>query len=293
MKPLHYDQINPQTGTYFTWDDPNLRFVDGLGMYLEPGDPGYVPYGPPPPSVTSSETSNPKTRMPKSDYIKSNETEFSAQLTAFKLAIGGYATALGLPAAQVTAQANDADYYAYVVACRSLMQQGAQQHTAWRDLLRAGGAPPASGVPVPPTFPAAVPPVAPGVERRFRDLVQEIKAHGAYNEAMGLALGIEGATQSGPDFSTFAPEIGLSMEGGQVLVRWGWQGQGAFLDSIELCVDREDGQGFRLLTIDTTPGYVDTTPIPAAPARWHYKAIYRVGDQRVGQWSAMVSIAVG
>ncbi|MCB1089281.1 MAG: hypothetical protein KDM63_19750, partial [Verrucomicrobiae bacterium] len=77
------------------------------------------------------------------------------------------------------------------------------------------------------------------------------------------------------------------------LVRWGWQGEGAFLDAIELCVDREDGQGFRLLTIDTTPSYVDTTPIPATAARWSYKAIYRVGDARVGQWSAVSTIAVG
>ncbi|MBL9152247.1 MAG: hypothetical protein JNK37_07175 [Verrucomicrobiales bacterium] len=49
MKPLLWDAINPFTGLPFTWDDPNLRFVDGIGMYLEPGDPGFVPYDTPPP----------------------------------------------------------------------------------------------------------------------------------------------------------------------------------------------------------------------------------------------------
>lgn len=47
MKPLHWDAINPATGTPFTWDDPNLRWGDP-SYYLEPGDPGYVPYGPAP-----------------------------------------------------------------------------------------------------------------------------------------------------------------------------------------------------------------------------------------------------
>ena len=38
---------------------------------------------------------------------------------------------------------------------------------------------------------------------------------------------------------------------------------------------------------------VDTEPFAATPTKWTYRAIYRVGDQRVGQWSKSVSIAVG
>jgi hypothetical protein len=48
-----------------------------------------------------------------------------------------------------------------------------------------------------------------------------------------------------------------------------------------------------MLTYDTTPGYVDTQPFPATPTKWTYKAIYRVGDAQVGQWSNPVSITVG
>jgi hypothetical protein len=47
-----------------------------------------------------------------------------------------------------------------------------------------------------------------------------------------------------------------------------------------------------LLAIDSTPGYTDTTPLPATPAKWIYKAIYRVGDAQVGLWSNPVSIIV-
>ena len=58
-------------------------------------------------------------------------------------------------------------------------------------------------------------------------------------------------------------------------------------------MDRGDGKGFGLLTYDTTPGYTDTAPFPAAPAKWIYKAIYRVGDAQVGLWSKPVTITVG
>ena len=57
-------------------------------------------------------------------------------------------------------------------------------------------------------------------------------------------------------------------------------------------MDRGDGKGFVFLTIDTTPGYTDTTPLPATLTKWTYKAVYRVGDAQVGQWSAPVSINV-
>ena len=43
MKTLHWDAINPFTGRPFTWDDPNLRW-GSPSYYLEPGDPGFVPY---------------------------------------------------------------------------------------------------------------------------------------------------------------------------------------------------------------------------------------------------------
>jgi hypothetical protein len=48
------------------------------------------------------------------------------------------------------------------------------------------------------------------------------------------------------------------------------------------------------LAIDTIPDYTDTAPMPAAEqsALWKYKAIYRQGDERVGQWSDVVSIPV-
>jgi hypothetical protein len=48
------------------------------------------------------------------------------------------------------------------------------------------------------------------------------------------------------------------------------------------------------LAIATEPNYTDTAPLPAPgqSAAWNYRAIYRLGDERVGQWSDPVSQAV-
>ena len=64
-------------------------------------------------------------------------------------------------------------------------------------------------------------------------------------------------------------------------------------DALEIWVDRGTGT-FSYLANDTVPDYLDTAPLPAAgqSATWRYRAIYRLGDERVGQWSNVAVIAV-
>jgi hypothetical protein len=47
------------------------------------------------------------------------------------------------------------------------------------------------------------------------------------------------------------------------------------------------------LVHDTTPNYTDTTPFPATATVWKYRAIFQVNGAPIGQWSAVVSVAVG
>jgi hypothetical protein len=273
----------------FRFDDPNTYWGDP-SYQLEPGDAGYVPD----PSISPlQQRKSKKHTMPKSDYISQNDEAFSAQLNLFKMKIGDYDTTLGVSAPQVTAQAADADYFAYVLACQQIEQSNSQQWTAWKKLSRNGGTAPPAGMPMAPVFPTSVAVVPLGIEVRFRALVQLIKPHGNYNEAIGEALGIEGAEQTGPDLMTIQPEIEATIGGNRVEIDWGWGGQGEFLDLCEIQVERGAGTGFVLLTYDTTPGYTDTAPFPATPTKWTYRAIYRVGDQQVGQWSKPVSVTVG
>jgi hypothetical protein len=230
--------------------------------------------------------------MPKTNYLQSNDESFAAQLQTFKTGIGAYAATLGVTEAQTTAQAADCNYFNCVLASLGTMSAAAQQWTAWKDLVRGGGTPPAAGAPVAPTLPAAVTAVVPGIEARFRTLVKQIKAGANYNAAIGVALGIEGAQVAVPDLATLQPVLIARISGGRVEIGWGWQGNRAALDLCEIQVDRGDGKGSVLPTYDTTPGYVDTAPFPAVPTKWTYRAIYRVDDAQVGQWSAPVSVTV-
>jgi hypothetical protein len=127
----------------------------------------------------------------------------------------------------------------------------------------------------------------------FRALVKQIKASTSYSEAIGEALGIEGAQQTGPDLTTIQPDFDATVSGNQVSVNWGWGGNSAYLDMIRLEADRGDGNGFQFLANDTTPGYTDTTPLPATPTKWSYRGIYIVGDAQVGVWSKTGSVTVG
>ncbi len=231
--------------------------------------------------------------MPKSDPIEPNDDAFNLQMKTFGNNVDDYAAVLELTPGEIAEQDADSKYLDYVLKCQSIMVQAGQQWTAWKDLTRDGGTPPVAGAPVLPTLPTAVTAVAPGIETRFRALIKSIKAHKNYNEAIGQALDIEGAQQTGPNLTTVQPKLEAIISGNHVNVKWGWQGNSAFLDICEIQVDRGDGKGFVFLTFDTTPNYTDTQAFPAAPTKWTYKAIYRVGDAQVGLWSLPVSIVVG
>ena len=290
MKPLLWDAINPITGTPFFWDDPNLCWGDP-SYYLEPGDPGFVPY---PGFPTTTPTQKPtRNRMPKSDYMPTDDNGKASLFVLFRDNIGQFLATLGIAAADadIVQQAADAARFRAIVDFCGNMQNAAQGWTAEKNYERDGGdtAPSGQIVPVLPAgFPAAVPA---GIVRRFRDLVKRLKAIKAYTETIGQALGIEGPAQTGPDLATIQPALDLSLTGNAVKVGWGWAGNSQFLDILEIQVDR--GTGWAFLTYDTTPNYTDTHPLPATPTKWKYRAIYRVGDAQVGVWSNTVEITVG
>ena len=234
----------------------------------------------------------PTKSMAKGDLILKGDLAFGAQMKTFKNNIGPVAASLGLTPVQVAQQAADSDYYNYVHDCQNLVLNHSKAWTALKQLTRAGkvaGEFNGLGALV---LPAAVPPVAPGVERRFRTLVRQCKASVNYSPAMGEGLGIEAAHHTPPDWQALQPVIRVRVTGNRVRVEWGWQGHRVFLDQCEIQVDRGDGNGFVLLTYATVPGYMDKTPFPDAPVKWLYRAIYRVADAQVGQWSSVTGVTV-
>jgi hypothetical protein len=279
-----------QYGSGVHFGDPNAYW--GSPAYLlEPGDAGYVPD----PRSASFPVRKTKTKNSmKEDYIRKAMLAFSQQLLTFKNNIAGYATALGLTAAEVTAQAADADRFAWEVAMNDICSNCADQWAAWLRISRNGGDGTVVSGPGAVTPPAPEPAaVAPNIEDRFRKLVAKAKASANYNTSIGELLGIEGAAITEPDYNTIAPVLKPKVDAAGVMVGWGWQGNSRFLSACELEVDRGDGQGYRFLTIDSTPNYLDTHALPATPTKWTYRAVYRRGDARVGQWSQPVTITVG
>jgi hypothetical protein len=202
---------------------------------------------------------------------------------------------LGLTAAQVSGAVADCGWLIYVL--QTWLPAGRMWALACTDAAteaQTGDGSVLMALPVftAPALPAGIVPVNTGALTRVFALVQSIKDSGKCSDTNATNLGIVGSAQTAPDLTTVQPFISVSIMGNQVNVKWGWGGNSAYLDSCEIWVDRNDGKGYVLLTIDTTPGYTDTQPFPAASAKWTYKAIYRLDDAQVGLWSQPASVTV-
>ena len=298
MKPLLWNAINPITGTPYVYGDKNCRW----GFVLEPGDEGYTPY--PNETVGKPNKTHTKRTMKHNSYFPLATADQLLWLANFWNKIQGHAPALGVTVIACAAAVADARWSIYILGswvpnerahAKSVTQsaQEALYGSAPGDYVLTPHLPP----PLPGADPAAVPPLPAVVARpagalnRIFDLVQEIKQSNTYSEAIGQDLRIIGTETGAPDFAVLAPVLKVSISGGVVNIEWNWQGYGKFLDMLEMQVDR--GTGWGPLTFDTTPGYTDSTPHPATLTLWKYRAIYRVGDHQVGQWSATVSVSVG
>lgn len=107
MQPLHFDQLNPVTGELFRFGDKNLKFVNGIGVFLERGDEGYVPYPGEPP--LEPQRKKPFRRRAKSDAADQPQPTEPNLMPTFQYTTrqnpqGGFTTkvALGTPVPDAT-----------------------------------------------------------------------------------------------------------------------------------------------------------------------------------------------
>ena len=228
-------------------------------------------------------------------YYPSAQNDQIVWLTNFSGKLPGLATVLNLTPDQIKSAVADCGWLIYLLqfwlpATRNWSQTG----TAAAADAQTGDGTNLMMLPVfaAPALPAGVVPVNTGALTRIFALVQDIKNSGLCSDTNAGILGIVGSDQPGPDFTTLQPVISAVIVGGQVQVKWNWGGYAAWLDCCEIQVDRADGKGFVMLTMDTTPGYTDTQPFPTARTVWTYRAIYQLNDARVGVWSQSVSVAV-
>lgn len=297
MRLLHWDEINPHSvppGQPYYWDDPNLFFgPDGKGYAREPGDDGFVPYG-----STESQLPNPKNkqhpRMKRQTYYPSRQADQAVWLENFRLKLALHAAALGLSTQRTADYIADARWLVYLILSwlEAVRTHGKSATNALEQAQSGEGA---LTLPVftPPALPDGVTARPAGALNRIFDLVAELKENNACTDPICIDLGILGSPEAAVDLNVIRPEITATVIAAGVQIGWGWQGLSKHLDQCEIQVDRADGKGWVVLTFDTTPGYLDTTAFPAALTKWKYRAIYRVDDRQVGQWSSEASVSVG
>ncbi len=227
--------------------------------------------------------------MPNSTVIPRTDTGKLALLQHIDTTLSAYAAGLGFGADDLSELDRATAWLKYAVDLQSAFKAGGEATVAFKNAVR-DGAP--MGKATVPSFPILTPP--PGepfldVVGYLSRLITRIRIHKNYTEAIGKALNIIPARSVAVDPATMQPVLNVDFQGGQPRVLWSMQG----MDSLELEADHGEGR-FALLTIDMTPNHIDTTPLPPSGSvvLWKYRAICRVRDQRVGNWSQVLEVSV-
>lgn len=200
----------------------------------------------------------------------------------------GMANQLDVSGDQLGRLANANAWFAFALDYQTALKNASTAAVAFKQVVRDG--PNSGGLQV-NALNLPTPPEGAAFEDVFGflgDLIAQIKRHPRYTDAIGQALNIIPVKSTAPDLSNIQPQLGINMVQGQPRLEWSKSG----MDSLEIEVDR--GNGFSLLTIVMSPGYLDSAPLPASgtAALWKYRAIYRSKDKRVGQWSPVLEVAV-
>jgi len=226
--------------------------------------------------------------MASKPYLPDSDSGKAASLVNFAAKLPSHVVALGLTPAAVTLADQIRDIFAWALAAQQQAKTSSQQFTNFKNVLRDGPRGAELVVPTVPVLPVAPPLPEAGIFSTFADLVGTIKRAAGYTTAIGEDLGIIG------DETSFNPNEGkptlkLSIvNNDQVRVAWK---KGNF-QGVLIEVDRGAGS-WTFLATDSVPDYIDTHDLPATPATWKYRAVYRFDDVSVGEWSDTTQITVG
>jgi hypothetical protein len=222
--------------------------------------------------------------MSKNTYLPNTDSDRVLWLNNFAAKFTPLAVTLGFVAADATAVTNDATMFAYLMGQVETFTTAKEQRVQYKNLIKDGPlGKPGGTLPAGPAVAAPPTIVAPGIFPRIAQMVQRIKNHPTYTEAIGADLGIIGAEQVLDD-STMKPELKLKIKGGQVVVHW-VKGKA---DAVR--IESNKGSGWQFLAVDSVPHYQDNTPITTGT--WQYRAMYIIADELVGQMSDVVTINV-
>jgi len=227
--------------------------------------------------------------MPKQFYLPSSDDAKAIWLNNFASKLSNHAATLGISNDVITSVQNDANMYNYMINLVNFFKAGLSERVGYKDIIKKG--PEGSAIGPVPIFNQAPPPdtVPSGVFIRVRRLVQNIKSNNNYNDSIGGDLAIIGAEQEERN-TEMKPSLKIKMSAGKPEILW----KKGKADSIDLYVDRGDGNSFVYLVNDTNPNYTDNSVLPngSEVKEWKYKGIYRIKDEQVGHFSDEISVLV-
>ena len=228
--------------------------------------------------------------MPTSPYMPTDESGKADFLEHFAATLPKYIDILEIKTEDINSVQTDAINFRQALLEHGEWQSFAQHWTAFKNQLRDGEGGELDW-PVPPA-PNSLHqlPVLAGIFPRISAFVAHLKTKKKFTTAIGQDLWIIGPAQV-TDPTTWKPILHVQLKAGHPVILW-TKGKAS---AIEIWVDRGDGNGFVLLAVNNEPNTTDPAPLPppGTSATWRYKAIYRLHDEPVGQWSDVMSISVG
>ncbi len=211
-------------------------------------------------------------------------------LNNFSAKIATYAALVGITAAEITSIHNDAAMFQYIMTIQEIYKQNLQNLTGYKSLLKHAIAQQHLGaIPVLPALPTTPTLVSEGVFDRISAYAKRIKASVNYTTNMGQDLGIIAPVVTF-DPANLQPVLSVKLDATRPHIKW----LKDVTDALDLYADHNDGAGFVLLGRLLRNEYIDVTNLAANKVvdEWHYKAIYVIADQQVGQYSTVVDIMV-
>lgn len=222
-------------------------------------------------------------------FVNKTEEGFQEQVDNFLTKAPNY-PALGLLATKLTDLRKDWTFARWLLQAINSVSTYSVGLVDFKNILRNGGN--LGTMPIIPVLPATPPITSGGMEKRFRDLIQDAMRSAAMTEAIAKDLGIlapeaittANALDAKPTFKL------IYSSGGHPMIVWK---KGAF-EGVEI-QKSVDGINFNKLDRDYKPDFTDKTDLPAPTTAevWYYRLIYLINEtEPIGQWSDVQSISV-
>ena len=208
----------------------------------------------------------------------------------FSVKIGGYATALGMTPAEITAAEGLCEAFIGAVNSTEQCKSTMQAMTQWCDAILYGDASSFSTPPA-PVFPVVGVVTYPmSVVKSFTKLRDQIVAATGYTNAIGEDLGIVGAEASSPALDSLVPELKTETSTGYwVSVTGSMRG----MDALKVEYSRNGSEFTTVTFLTNTPGGFQITPAtPAQPEKGFIRAVFIRKNEEVGSYSANYPVTV-